>query len=130
MHKRILIQNATLVNEGKSFKGSLVIEDEHIEEIITGDASPGMTADETVDATGCYLLPGLIDEHVHFRYPGMTHKADIGSESRAAAAGGVTTYFDMPNTLPPTTTPEAYDDKLAMVSTSAQLPRTPRRWPR
>lgn len=114
MHKRILIQNATLVNERKSFKGSLVIEDEHIEEIITGDASPGMTADETVDATGCYLLPGLIDEHVHFRYPGMTHKADIGSESRAAAAGGVTTYFDMPNTLPPTTTPEAYDDKLAM----------------
>ena len=114
MHRRILIQNATLVNEGKTFQGSLVIEDEHIEEIVEADKAPSVPADELVDATGCYLLPGVIDEHVHFRDPGMTHKATIGTESRAAAAGGVTTYFDMPNTLPSTVTPDAFEEKVAI----------------
>ena len=66
---------------------------------------------EMIDATGCYILPGVIDDHVHFREPGLTDKADIASESRAAAAGGVTTYFDMPNCVPQTTTREALDDK-------------------
>ena len=73
---------------------------------------PVVSVDEVTDATGCYVLPGVIDDHVHFREPGMTDKADIASESRAAAAGGVTSYFDMPNTVPQTTTIEAWRDKM------------------
>lgn len=113
MHRKIYIKNATLVNEGRSFVGSLVIEDDTIAEILEGDAEPAAPADETVDATGCYLLPGVIDTHVHFRDPGLTDKADLDSESRAAAAGGVTTFFDMPNTLPQTVTPADVEQKLA-----------------
>ena len=113
MHTRIHINNATLVNEGRTFVGSLVIEDDTIAEIIEGTAAPSVPGDETVDATGCYLLPGVIDTHVHFRDPGLTDKADMESESRAAAAGGVTTFFDMPNTLPQTVTPEAVEEKTA-----------------
>ena len=73
---------------------------------------PVVSVDEVTDATGCYVLPGVIDDHVHFREPGMTDKAVIASESRAAAAGGVTSYFDMPNTVPQTTTIEAWRDKM------------------
>lgn len=113
MHRRILIQNALLVNEGRRFLGSLFIEDDHIEEILPeGAAKPAVPADGTIDAAGCYLLPGAIDTHVHFREPGLTHKACIATESRAAAAGGVTTCFDMPNVLPQTTSTEALNDKL------------------
>ena len=97
--KRTLIHNALIVNEGQTIQGSVVITDH----------------DETIDATGCYLLPGVIDDHVHFRDPGLTHKADILSESRAAAAGGVTSIMDMPNTLPQTTTLEALDAKLNLL---------------
>lgn len=114
MNKRILIKNATMVNESRTFTGSLFIENENIEEIAEGeDACSDLLADEIVDARGMYLLPGVIDEHVHFREPGATYKADIDSESRAAAAGGVTTFFDMPNTTPQTTTEEALDQKIA-----------------
>ena len=67
-----------------------------------------------IDATGCFVLPGVIDDHVHFREPGLTAKADIGSESAAAAAGGVTSYFDMPNCVPQTTSPETLDEKFAL----------------
>lgn len=117
MHKRTLIKNATIVNEGRSFKASLFIEDEHIEEILEGeDTRPEMPADSVIDAEGCYLLPGVIDEHVHFRDPGLTHKADIRTESRAAAAGGVTTYFDMPNTVPQTTTIGELDRKFELAA--------------
>ena len=113
MHKRTLIKNATIVNEGHRFVGSLLIENHHIEEIIEGaDVMPEIPADKVVDAEGCFLLPGVIDDHVHFRDPGLTHKADMHSETRAAAAGGVTTVFDMPNTQPQTTTVEAYKAKL------------------
>ena len=106
-----------MVNEGRRFVGSLLIENHHIEEIIEGaDIMPEIPADEIVDATGCYLLPGVIDDHVHFRDPGLTHKADMHSESRAAAAGGVTTVFDMPNTIPQTTTLEAYEQKRALAA--------------
>lgn len=106
-----------MVNEGRRFVGSLLIENHHIEEIIEGaDVMPEIPADVVVDAEGCYLLPGVIDDHVHFRDPGLTHKADMHSESRAAAAGGVTTVFDMPNTLPQTTTLEAYEAKRALAS--------------
>lgn len=108
---RILISNGTLVNEGRSFKAHLLIDDEHIAEIIEGEAPRNV--DRIVDAAGCFVLPGVIDDHVHFREPGMTTKADIESESRAAAYGGVTSFFDMPNTIPQTTTLEALDDKFS-----------------
>ena len=102
--KRTLIQNAVIVNEGRKVLGSVVIEGEKIAEILTGEEKTTTPCDEIIDATGCYLLPGAIDEHVHFRDPGLTHKADITTESRAAAAGGVTSIMDMPNTNPQTTT--------------------------
>lgn len=110
MHK-----NATIVGEGHRFVGSLVTEDHRIAEIVEGqDVEPSVPADEIINAEGCYLLPGVIDTHVHFREPGLTHKADIESESRAAAAGGVTTFLDMPNNTPQTTTIEALRDKLEL----------------
>ena len=108
---RTLIKSATVVNEGTSFKASIIINDDRIAEIIENDNTPRGEFDETVDATGCFVLPGIIDDHVHFREPGLTAKADIESESRAAAYGGVTTYFDMPNTKPQTTTLKNLDDK-------------------
>ena len=111
MHFRTQIENVILVNEGRRFAGALVIDDDRIEEIIEGDAAPLTPVDEVIDGTGCYLLPGIIDDHVHFRDPGLTHKGDFASESRAAAAGGVTTVFDMPNCLPQTTTWQAFEDK-------------------
>lgn len=111
----ILIKDATIVNEGKAFKGSIVIENDCITDISEGIAPRG-TFDETVDATGCFVLPGVIDDHVHFREPGLTAKADIKSESRAAAFGGVTTYFDMPNTVPQTTTLVALEVKRAIAA--------------
>ena len=109
---RTLIKNSTIVNEGSIKHASLVIEDDIIKEICEEDMLPVVSVDEVTDATGCYVLPGVIDDHVHFREPGMTDKADIASESRAAAAGGVTSYFDMPNTVPQTTTIEAWRDKM------------------
>lgn len=109
---RTLIKNATIVNEGQLRKASLVIEDDIIKEICEEGTTPVASVDEVTDATGCYILPGVIDDHVHFREPGLTDKADIASESRAAAAGGVTSYFDMPNTVPQTTTVEAWSDKM------------------
>lgn len=109
--KRILIHNATLVNEGREERGSLIIEGDHISDILTADVPIQLHYDELIEATGCYLLPGVIDEHVHFREPGLTHKADILSESRAAAAGGVTSIMDMPNTFPMTVTLKALEEK-------------------
>lgn len=115
MHRRICIKNATIVGEGHRFVGSLVTEDHRIAEIVEGqDVEPSVPADEIINAEGWYLLPGVIDTHVHFREPGLTHKADIESESRAAAAGGVTTFLDMPNNTPQTTTIEALRDKLEL----------------
>ena len=116
--KRTLIQNAVIVNEGRKVLGSVVIEGEKIAEILTGEEKTTTPCDEIIDATGCYLLPGAIDEHVHFRDPGLTHKADITTESRAAAAGGVTSIMDMPNTNPQTTTLEALDEKLTLLAGS------------
>lgn len=116
----ILIKDATIVNEGKAFKGSIVIENDCITDISEGIAPRG-TFDETVDATGCFVLPGVIDDHVHFREPGLTAKADIKSESRAAAFGGVTTYFDMPNTVPQTTTLVALEVKRAIAARDSHV---------
>lgn len=113
---RTLIQNAVIVNEGRKVKGSVVIEGEKIAEILVGEEKASAPCDEVIDASGCYLLPGAIDEHVHFRDPGLTHKADITTESRAAAAGGVTSIMDMPNTNPQTTTLEALEEKFALLA--------------
>ena len=110
---RTLIKNGTIVNEGRSFLGDLVVNGEQIEEIYEGMAPRGIY-DQVIDASGCFVLPGVIDDHVHFREPGLTRKADIESESRAAAFGGVTSYFEMPNTNPQTTTLEALEDKFAL----------------
>lgn len=112
MHFRTQIKNATIVNEGRRFIGTLVVDDDRIDEIIEGaDSEPVIPVDETIDGTGCYLFPGVIDDHVHFRDPGLTQKGDFNTESRAAAAGGVTTVFDMPNCNPQTTTMEAFKEK-------------------
>lgn len=112
--KRTWIQHATLVNEGQQTRASLIIEHDTIAEILPEGAVPAIPCQEVIDATGCYLLPGVIDNHVHFREPGLTQKADIASESRAAAAGGVTTVMDMPNTTPQTTTLEAWEEKMQL----------------
>lgn len=106
---RTLVKGGHIVNEGRIFDGCIVIDDGTITEITR--EQPEASFDETIDASGCYVLPGIIDDHVHFREPGLTAKADIDSESRAAAAGGVTSYFDMPNCVPQTTTLEALEDK-------------------
>ena len=116
-----LVKGGSIVNEGRTFNGSLVIEDERITRIIEGNHTPEASYDEVIDASGCFVLPGVIDDHVHFREPGLTEKADMESESRAAAAGGVTTYFDMPNTVPQTTTLEALDEKFALAATKSHV---------
>ncbi len=110
---KTLIHGGTIVTEGRTFQGSIVIENDVIAEINEGSDIPRGGYDTVVDATGAFVLPGVIDTHVHFRDPGLTQKADMESESRAAAYGGVTTYFDMPNTVPQTTTPDALDAKFA-----------------
>ena len=111
--KRTWIKNARIVNEGKTIEGSIVIVNEVIDEILEGDAQPQGSCDEIIDAQGHYLIPGVIDDHVHFRDPGLTQKADMHTESMAAAAGGVTSYMDMPNTNPPTTSLDALNTKFA-----------------
>ena len=118
---RTLIQGGTIVNEGRTFDGAIVIEDEVISQIQQGHTIPEASYDEVIDASGCFVLPGVIDDHVHFREPGLTEKADIDSESRAAAAGGVTTYFDMPNTVPQTTTLEALEEKFALAAQKSHV---------
>ena len=111
---KTLIKGGHIVNEGRISDGFIVVEDGNIIEITK--QHPEASFDETIDASGCYVLPGIIDDHVHFREPGLTQKADIDSESRAAAAGGVTSYFDMPNCVPQTTTPEALEEKFLLAS--------------
>ncbi|EKU89370.1 dihydroorotase [Bacteroides oleiciplenus] len=114
--KRTLIHNATIVNEGRSVQGSVVIENGLIAEVLTYGKEPSAPCDEIIEATGCCLLPGIIDDHVHFRDPGLTYKADIFTESRAAAAGGVTSIMDMPNTQPLTTTLDALEQKFDLLN--------------
>ena len=108
---RLLLNNVNIVNEGKTFKGAVVIEDEDILQVLSNNEKPAYECEQVIDGEGAFLLPGVIDDHVHFRDPGLTHKADMESESKAAAAGGVTSYMDMPNTNPQTTTLEALEAK-------------------
>ncbi len=108
----IKIHNANIVNEGQIFQADVWIEDGLIKQI----GKIAAVADQTIDATGKYLLPGLIDDQVHFREPGLTHKATIYTESRAAVAGGITSYMEMPNTKPPTVTQALLEDKYEIAS--------------
>lgn len=113
-----IIYNALLINEGEKFKGYVVTDGPVIARVGRGDASADLIAAcrEAVDARGSYLLPGVIDDQVHFRDPGLVHKGDIATESIAAVAGGVTSFMDMPNTKPPTVTQKALREKLQHAS--------------
>jgi dihydroorotase len=115
----LLIRNATIVNEGKIFRGDILIENGVIKEICQ-DPIPNthysIPNTQIIDGEGKYLLPGIIDTHVHFREPGLVYKADIYTESKAAAAGGVTSFMDMPNTFPPVLTQELLEDKYQIAS--------------
>jgi dihydroorotase len=115
----IFIKNATIINEGRTFRGEVLIRDE----IISAVTSPGQIAipekAHIIDAKGLLLLPGIIDDQVHFREPGLIHKGDIFTESRAAVAGGITSFMDMPNTYPQTVTNALLNEKFRLGSESS-----------
>ena len=108
---RLIIKNATIVNEGKSFKSDVLVEDRLIKKIAL---NINLSADKTIEAHGLHLIPGLIDDQVHFREPGLTHKADISSESKAAVSGGVTSFMEMPNTIPQSLTQKILEEKFKL----------------
>ncbi len=114
--KKILIVNGTLVNRGKLVNSDLLIDGRFIERVDKNITVPDA---KIIDASGKYVFPGLIDDQVHFREPGLTHKADIYHESRAAVAGGVTSYMEMPNTIPNATTQEFLEEKYSIASRSS-----------
>ncbi|MFM1809768.1 MAG: hypothetical protein RLZZ382_993 [Bacteroidota bacterium] len=113
---KTLIKNARIINEGKIFEGDLLIQNERIERIDSAINEPHCTL---IDAEGNILIPGVIDDQVHFREPGLTRKADIASESRAAVAGGITSFMDMPNTIPNTLTRELLEEKYRIGAASS-----------
>lgn len=113
--KNYLIKNVNIVNEGITFTADVFIKNERIEKIAS-NINAGLSKVVEIDGEGKYLLPGVIDDQVHFRDPGLTHKADIHSESKAAVAGGVTTFMDMPNTKPPVLTLELLEEKYALAA--------------
>jgi dihydroorotase len=113
--KEILIRNATIVNEGRQYTGSVLVSGQFIKLVAEGDFEVSANY-EVIEATGLLLLPGIIDCHVHFREPGVTHKGDLSSESRAAVAGGVTSFFEMPNTQPQTVTLDLLEQKMALAA--------------
>ena len=112
----ILIENAHIVNEGRIFKGAVLVKNDIIDSIFKADVPESVREKaEVIDASDCWLMPGVIDDHVHFRDPGMTEKADFYTESRAAVAGGVTSVMDMPNTNPATISLASWNEKMAMI---------------
>jgi len=118
---KTIIRNATIVTEGKQFTGSVVIEDEMIQSVLPDGDDSSQTYENEIDASGLYLFPGVIDDHVHFREPGLDYKADIASESRTAAAGGVTSYMEMPNTIPQTVTLEDLNHKFNIARNKSRV---------
>ena len=108
----VVLRNAEIINEGRRFRADLLIRAGRIERI--GVIPAGTHADQEYDLSHKLLLPGLIDDQVHFREPGLTHKACIASEARAAVAGGVTSFMEMPNTNPTATTHEELEKKYAI----------------
>jgi dihydroorotase len=111
--KTYLIKNSLIVNEGKTVEGDVLIKDGRIEKIAGDISFPGATI---LDAAGKHLFPGIIDDQVHFREPGMTHKGDLYTEPKAAVAGGVTTFMEMPNTVPNTLTQELLEEKYQLAA--------------
>ena len=117
-NKIVLIKNAQIVNEGTIFSSDILIENEFIKEI--ADSISAKSSDvHVIDAENNYVFPGVIDDQVHFREPGLTHKADIESESRAAIAGGITSFIEMPNTIPQTTTIEKLEEKFNIAANTS-----------
>ncbi|NQY06955.1 MAG: dihydroorotase [Flavobacteriaceae bacterium] len=116
--EQVLIKNTKIVNEGEIFEGDILIEDGIIKEIASSISAKSQEV-QVFDAEEKYLFPGVIDDQVHFREPGLTHKANIASESRAAVAGGITSYIEMPNTNPQTTTIEELDKKFAIAEATS-----------
>jgi len=117
--KITLIKNANIVNDGKTINADVLIEGKFIKTIANDITAPENAT--VIDAKGKYLLPGAIDDQVHFREPGLTHKANIATESRAAAAGGITTFIEMPNTVPQATTQEELEKKFTTASTDSYV---------
>ena len=115
---RILIKNARIVNEGTIFQGDVLIENEFIVEIASMISAKSSDC-KIIDAEGNYLIPGAIDDQVHFREPGLTHKGDIASESRAAVAGGITSFIEQPNTMPNAVTQEILEEKYQIAAQSS-----------
>ena len=114
---RTIIKNATIINEGNQFTGSVLIEGELIKKIFKSEVPEQEQNGATIiEASGMYLIPGAIDDQVHFREPGLTHKGEIATESRAALAGGITSYMEMPNTNPQATTQTELEKKYARAS--------------
>jgi dihydroorotase len=113
---KTIIRNAVIVNEGNSITKDILIANERIEKIGTSINLPSGTSIKEINAEGLYLLPGVIDDQVHFREPGLTHKGNIYSESRAAIAGGITSFMEMPNTIPNTLTQELLEEKYRIAS--------------
>ena len=116
--KSILIKNARIVNEGRIFNGDVLIENQFIKEISESISAKNGDS-EVIDAENKFLLPGMIDDQVHFREPGLTHKANIATESKAAIAGGITSFIEMPNTVPQATTIEKLEDKFKIAAESS-----------
>lgn len=113
MNQRILIKGSTIVNEGKTVIADVLLSEGRIAKIGKIEAEPD---DKVIDGTGKHLFPGIIDGQVHFRDPGATHKADLHTESKAAVVGGVTSFIDMPNTIPNTLTMERLNEKYEIAS--------------
>lgn len=113
----LLIHNALIINEGRSFLGSVMVEKDRIVQVFEGDVPESVLQKCKIsDASGKWLIPGAIDDHVHFRDPGLTHKGDLTTESKAALAGGVTSFMDMPNTIPQTTNIKAWEEKMELAA--------------
>ena len=112
-----LLKNTQIVNEGKTINGDVLIKEGRIEKIASNIETKGAITE--IDAEGQYLLPGAIDDQVHFREPGLTHKANIYSEAKAAVAGGVTSFMEMPNTQPPVFTQALLEDKYKIGATTS-----------
>src|SRR6187401_2279441 len=115
---RTLIKNAQVVLPDRIGRVSILIEDDKIADV---DPAAQLSVDETIDAAGLHLLPGVIDDQVHFREPGLTHKEDLATASRACAKGGVTTFLDMPNTVPPAITQARLEEKLALAAQKSMV---------
>ena len=118
----LLILNGRIVNEHQQFEGDILIHAGHIQQI--GPDLQHLAAKTTLDVGNQLIIPGMIDDQVHFREPGLTHKADIATESSAAVAGGITSFMDMPNTKPPTLSAEALEQKCQLAAAHLQGSRT------